>query len=230
MLTVDVNWNDNWDSEFWFMIWFMNFAGVHRVYDLGHRSAAGRDFFGCWATVEENSRHPPGVPPPQVGVWEGLKCSMVSDVFGRIEWNERKNRVILTWKIIESVVKIKFDSVFRVIGEYLSQIDSILRVNLTQIFFNYSKSQDEFQVSPLTKLFRSKWLNLFFQFYMWKKTLKRFDLLQTTAINNSFVFSGQFLSLKVILELVIKIISITSHANRSFLYNITNSWYSTNCW
>ena len=42
-------------------------------------------------------------------------------------WN--KNGVILTLKV-ESLAELKFDPGFRVIGEYLSQIDSILRVNL----------------------------------------------------------------------------------------------------
>ena len=51
-------------------------------------------------------------------------------------------------------MELKFDPVFRVIGEYLSQIDSILknnfkidsqyRVNLSQIFSNYSESRVEF--------------------------------------------------------------------------------------
>ena len=41
---------------------------------------------------------------------------------------ERKNGVILTKKI-ESLVELKFDKGFRIIGEYLSQIDLILRVN-----------------------------------------------------------------------------------------------------
>ena len=45
-----------------------------------------------------------------------------------------KNGVILTQKV-ESLAKLKFDPGFRVIGEYLSQIHSILRVNLTQILF-----------------------------------------------------------------------------------------------
>ena len=43
-------------------------------------------------------------------------------------YTERKNGVILTLKV-ESLAEIKFDPGFRVIGEYLSQIDSILRVN-----------------------------------------------------------------------------------------------------
>ena len=41
---------------------------------------------------------------------------------------ERKNGVILTEKV-ESLAELKFDPRFRVIGEYLSQIDWILRVN-----------------------------------------------------------------------------------------------------
>ena len=41
-------------------------------------------------------------------------------------------------------MELKFNPVFRVIEEYLSQIDSILRVNLPQIFSNYSESRVEF--------------------------------------------------------------------------------------
>ena len=41
---------------------------------------------------------------------------------------KEKNGVILTKKV-ESLAELKFDPGFRVIGEYLSQIDSILRVN-----------------------------------------------------------------------------------------------------
>ena len=69
---------------------------------------------------------------------------------GEEEYAERKNRVILTWKF-ESLVNLKFDPAFRVIGEYLSQTDLILRfnyeidtqyrVNLTQIYSNYSESR-----------------------------------------------------------------------------------------
>ena len=44
---------------------------------------------------------------------------------------ERINGVILTQKV-ESLAELKFDSGFRVIGEYLSQIDSKLWVNLTR--------------------------------------------------------------------------------------------------
>ena len=42
---------------------------------------------------------------------------------------QRKNRVTLTYKV-ESLAELKFDPGFRVIGKYLSRIDSILRVNL----------------------------------------------------------------------------------------------------
>ena len=41
---------------------------------------------------------------------------------------KEKNGVILTYKA-ESLGELKFDLGFRVIAEYLSQIDSILRVN-----------------------------------------------------------------------------------------------------
>ena len=46
---------------------------------------------------------------------------------------ERKNEIILIQKF-ESMAELKFDPGFRVIEEYLSQIDSILRDNFTQIF------------------------------------------------------------------------------------------------
>ena len=55
----------------------------------------------------------------------------------------KKNRVILTRKV-ESLVELKFDPGFRVIGEYMSQIDFQYRVNLTQIFSNCSESRVEF--------------------------------------------------------------------------------------
>ena len=44
------------------------------------------------------------------------------------------------------MAELKFDPDpgFRVIGEYLHKIGSILRVNLTQILSNYSESQVEF--------------------------------------------------------------------------------------
>ena len=41
-------------------------------------------------------------------------------------------------------MELKFETGFRVIGEYLSQMDSILRGNLTQLFSNYSESLVEF--------------------------------------------------------------------------------------
>ena len=41
---------------------------------------------------------------------------------------ERKNRVTLTYKV-ESLAELKFDPGLRVIGEYLSEIDWILRIN-----------------------------------------------------------------------------------------------------
>ena len=50
---------------------------------------------------------------------------------------------------------LKFDPGIRVIGEYLSQINSILRVNRS--------SSSWILVPPVTQLFRSKWLHSFFQ-------------------------------------------------------------------
>ena len=47
----------------------------------------------------------------------------------------KEKRVILTLKV-ESLAELKFDPGFRVIGEY--------RVNLTQIFSDYSESNVEF--------------------------------------------------------------------------------------
>ena len=65
----------------------------------------------------------------------------------------KKNGVILTWKIIDSLVELKFDPGFRVIGIYLSKltlywesiwINSQYQVNLTQIFSIHSESRVEF--------------------------------------------------------------------------------------
>ena len=52
-------------------------------------------------------------------------------------------------------MELKLDPGFRVIGEYFSQIDSQYRVNLTQIFSNYSESRVE--------LYLRRWLNFFGQ-------------------------------------------------------------------
>ena len=49
----------------------------------------------------------------------------------------------MTYKV-ELLVELNFDPRFRVIGEYLNQIDSQYRVNLTQIFSNYLKFWVEF--------------------------------------------------------------------------------------
>ena len=46
---------------------------------------------------------------------------------------------------VESLMELKFNPGFRVIGKYLSQIDCQYRVNLTQIFSNYSESRVEFK-------------------------------------------------------------------------------------
>ena len=77
--------------------------------------------------------------------------------------------VILTWKV-EPLAELKFDPGFRVIGEYLNQIDSILRVNfeidpqlVPPLFF----SVVEFLVPPVTQPFRSR--RLFFQCY-WSRS------------------------------------------------------------
>ena len=64
-------------------------------------------------------------------------------------FTERRNGVILTYKV-ESLVELKFDPGFRVIGEYLSKIDSILRVNFK---FN---SQYLVNLIPIT---RNSWSN-----------------------------------------------------------------------
>ena len=65
---------------------------------------------------------------------------------------------------MESLAELKLDPEFRVIGEYLSQINCILRINILGI-------PDRILVRPVTQLFRSKWLNFFFQwlliFYSW---------------------------------------------------------------
>ena len=54
----------------------------------------------------------------------------------------RKNGVILTQKV-ESLEELKFDPRFREIGEYLSQIDSIIRVNFKLTLNIESKRQFE---------------------------------------------------------------------------------------
>ena len=72
------------------------------------------------------------------------------------------------------MVELKFDPGFLVIGEYLSWIDSILRVsfeidsqyqvNLTQIrILQLLGIPDQILVPPVTQLFRLKWLHFFFQ-------------------------------------------------------------------
>ena len=58
---------------------------------------------------------------------------------------------MLAYKV-GSLADLKFDPGFRVIGEYLSQIDSQYPANLTQMFSNYW----EILVPPVTQLFRSK--------------------------------------------------------------------------
>ena len=73
----------------------------------------------------------------------------------------------------ESLAELKFDPGFRVIGEYSSQINSILRVNLT-IWLSISSQFDSnilqllgipgrILVPPGTRIFRSKWLHFSFQ-------------------------------------------------------------------
>ena len=74
---------------------------------------------------------------------------------------ERKNGVILT-KIVESLPELKFDSGFKVIGEYLSQIDPILRVKCidsSQFESNILQLHGilgRILVPSVTQLFRSK--------------------------------------------------------------------------
>ena len=46
-------------------------------------------------------------------------------------------------KLSHCMVELKFDQGFRVIGEYLNQFDSQYRINLTQIFSNYSEYRVE---------------------------------------------------------------------------------------
>ena len=81
---------------------------------------------------------------------------------------EKKNGVILTWKV-ESLVELKFDPGFWVIGEYLSQIDSIsshidsiLRANLDWLSISKQFDSNIFQIlgipsrillPPVTQLF-----------------------------------------------------------------------------
>ena len=51
----------------------------------------------------------------------------------------------------------KFDPGFRVIGESLSQIDTIYQADYTQIFSNYScRIPGRILVLPVTQHFRSK--------------------------------------------------------------------------
>ena len=45
---------------------------------------------------------------------------------------------------VELLAKLKFDSEFRAIGDYLSQIEFQYLVNLTQIFTNYSEFRVKF--------------------------------------------------------------------------------------
>ena len=58
----------------------------------------------------------------------------------------------------------KIDTRFRVIEEYLSQIDSILRVKLTiWLSIQLLGIPGRILVPPVTQLFRSKWLHFFFR-------------------------------------------------------------------
>ena len=81
-------------------------------------------------------------------------------------WFARKNTegnnwVILTWKV-ESLAELKFDPGFRVIGEHLSQIDSIfgvkfeLTLNIKSIWLNFWVKMTPFFVS--VKKFSRGWL------------------------------------------------------------------------
>ena len=71
-------------------------------------------------------------------------------------------------------MELKFDLGFRVIGEYLSQIDSILiESQFDSILFESQFDSninlqllgipDQILVPPVTQLFTSKWLHFFFQ-------------------------------------------------------------------
>ena len=86
---------------------------------------------------------------------------------------ERKNGVILTKKV-ESLAEVKFDPGFRVIGEYLSQIESILGIKLIIDIVNQIDIENQIDnqfnsnilqlleipgrilVPPVTQLYRSK--------------------------------------------------------------------------
>ena len=76
---------------------------------------------------------------------------------------ERKNWVILTWKV-KSLVELKFEPGFRVIGEYLSQIDSILRVKLTRYWesnwLDIESQIDSILRVKLTRYWESNWLDI----------------------------------------------------------------------
>ena len=65
-----------------------------------------------------------------INVQKEIAFRVRKENYFRIYFKERKNGVILTYKV-ESLAELKFDPVFRVIREYLCQIDSKIRVNLT---------------------------------------------------------------------------------------------------
>ena len=83
-----------------------------------------------------------------------------------------KNVIILTWKL-ESLAELKFDPGFRVIGEYLRQIDSMLSVNFwidsIGIWVELTRYWESiFELTPyLSLLFESNWLDIESQFLNW---------------------------------------------------------------
>ena len=120
--------------------------------------------------------------------------SQILHIFSKFEhWKEKWSHIDLKiWVTGGS----KFDPIFRVIGEYLSQFDSILWVNsnwlsicsqfdsnIFQLLTNWLSLSSQFDsniqqllgipgriiVPPVTQIFRSKWLNFFFP---WRRFLK----------------------------------------------------------
>ena len=108
-------------------------------------------------------------------------------------------------KLVKSLSELKFDPGFRVIGEYMSQIDSILRVN-----FEIESSQFDSNILQLlgilgrilvptvTQLFRLKWLHFFFseiKFLPLSRSafkLTRYweSILKLTRVNLTQIFSN----------------------------------------
>ena len=98
--------------------------------------------------------------PPFSPAWVNFMLNNMPDIC-----TERKYGLIFTQKV-ESLAELKFDPGFWVIIEYLSQIDSILRVKLTIWHSNILQLLGipvRILVPPVTQLFKSKWLHIFFQ-------------------------------------------------------------------